>query len=120
MRVRATNISGQESARLSVPQAGKLTRNALPFALLARDRQSAQCRRYARVTVSGAAHHPVRECGLRRRLHGSQRSPILFHSAPLPKQGNCPPLTIAAKQQRVAQGRTFHDLARPLVAPREA
>ena len=27
MRMRATNISGQESARLSVPQAGKLKRN---------------------------------------------------------------------------------------------
>jgi len=27
MRMRATNISGRGSARLSVPQAGKLTRN---------------------------------------------------------------------------------------------
>src|SRR5947209_6893772 len=42
---------------------------------------------------------------------------MLLHSAPFPKQGNGPRLAFAAKEQRISQRRTFHDLVRPLVAP---
>jgi AraC-like DNA-binding protein len=43
----------------------------------------------------------------------------LLNGPSLFQQGHCSPLTRAAKPQRISQGRTLHDLARPLVVARK-
>ena len=44
---------------------------------------------------------------------------ILFNGPSLSQQSHRSPLTRAAKQQRISQGRALDDLARPLVVPRK-
>jgi hypothetical protein len=59
MRVRATNISGQESARLSVPQAGKLTDNALTTDVHARGPEAPLGETQARSQFGKATFDPT-------------------------------------------------------------
>src|SRR5260370_6758651 len=53
------------------------------------------------------------------RVFTSIRRLLLPYHPSLPQQSHRSPLTRAAKQQRVSQGRALNDLTRPLVVPRK-